>query len=182
MSTHFNPLFIGHGSPMNAIESNRYTQFLNRYAQSIRPPETVVVISAHWQTEGPRITGAAHPLQIYDFSGFPPELTSFVYRPKGSPQLAQKIASEIPEIQIDDTRGIDHGAWAVVKSLFPNADIPLIQISLDVHSSARDQFVLRQKLAKFSDENVLFIGSGNVIHNLREITFDPKMPPFSWAI
>ncbi len=177
-----NPLFIGHGSPMNAIETNRYTRFLNDYGAAMKRPRAVVVISAHWETDGTRVTGAENPHQIYDFGGFPRELRSLVYSPKGDPELANSLVEMIPEIAIDSQRGIDHGAWSIVKNLFPRADIPLIQISLDRHKSPRDLIAFGAKLAPLAHENVLFIGSGNMIHNLRDISYETETPPFAWAV
>lgn len=176
-----NPVFIGHGSPMNAIAQNRYSQFLRLYAQSIAKPKAIVVISAHWQTKGTFITGNNAPPQIYDFYGFPQELYKVKYAPIGSKTTAQLISSNIQEIEIDLHRGIDHAGWAVVKHMFPNGDIPLLQLSLDKSKTPREHYQLGKKLKTMLDTDILFIGSGNIIHNLGDITFDEDAEPFTWA-
>ena len=180
-SLHINPVFIGHGSPMNVIKHSRYTNFLADYARSISRPKAILVISAHWQTDGSRITAGAKPEQIYDFYGFPDELYAVRYAPPGDPDLAREIAREIPEIACDETRGIDHAGWAVVKHLYPPADVPLLELSLDYNRSEREHHALGKKLMGLCDRGILVIGSGNVVHNLREIDFDDEARPFSWA-
>jgi len=179
---HINPAFIGHGSPMNAIKHSRYTNFLGEYARSIPRPKAILVISAHWQTDGSRITAGSELEQIYDFYGFPEELYAVRYAPPGDPGLAREIAKEIPVIACDETRGIDHAGWAVVKHLYPAADIPLLELSLDYNLSEREHYTLGKRLCFLSDRGVLVIGSGNVVHNLSEIDFDDEARPFPWAL
>lgn len=176
-----NALFIGHGSPMNAVANNPYTQSLKRYAASIQKPDAIVVVSAHWQTEGTYITAASHPAQIYDFYGFPEELYRVAYTPAGKPELAKRMADELG-IALDPVRGIDHAGWAVVKHLYPHADVPLLEISLDVGKTLSEHFKLGDMLRRYRQENILLIGSGNIIHNLRLSTFDENTPPFAWAV
>jgi len=176
------PLFIGHGSPQNAILDNAYTRFLSAYAASIPVPRAVIVISAHWQTKGTFITGSAHPAQIYDFFGFPDELYAVKYAPAGAGDIAAAIAEDTPGLQVDGARGIDHAGWAVVKHMYPAQNVPLLQISLDVHKTEEEHYLLGTKLAKYRDEGLLLIGSGNVVHNLRDISFEDDMEPFHWAV
>jgi len=188
MNTHFNPVFIGHGSPMNAAAANTYTKFLGSYGAAIGKPEAVVVISAHWQTRGTFVTGSAQPPQIYDFYGFPDELYALEYTPKGSPEIARQIASGTGAgasetgSRVDPARGIDHAGWAVVKHMYPEGDVPLLEISLDANLTEAEHLALGQKLAPFADRGILFLGSGNVVHNLRDISFDDDEKPFGWAV
>ena len=174
-------LFIGHGSPMNVISDNAYTDFLCRYGKKLETPDAIVVISAHWLTRGSYISAAETPEQIYDFWGFPPELYKIKYAMKGNPDIARKIA-ESTGIQPDMHRGIDHAAWAVLVHLFPNANIPVLEISLDMTLPFERHYALGKKLAALRNENILFIGSGNVVHNLGDISWDEDEPPFEWAL
>jgi len=173
--------FIGHGSPMNAIQENAYTGFLSGLGERVGTPECVVVFSAHWQTRGTRITGNAAPPQIYDFYGFPDELYRVKYAPPGSPSVAEAIAKGIPVVTVDGERGIDHAAWAVVKHMFPKADVPVLEMSLNVDFSEEDHVEMGRKIAGLGLDRVLFIGSGNLVHNLREVDFRDDAPVFPWA-
>jgi 4,5-DOPA dioxygenase extradiol len=175
-------LFIGHGSPMNAVSSNNYTQSLVHYSKTIKSPKAIVVISAHWQTRGTFITGAEHPPQIYDFYGFPPELYKIKYEPSGNPETAHQIAADKIGITVDYNRGIDHAAWAVIIHMYPDQNIPVLEISLDVNKSLQEHFNLAKELIKYRKQNILFIGSGNLVHNLREIDFNDDTKPFGWAV
>jgi len=179
---HFNPVFIGHGSPMNAISSNSYTGFLHDLAKTFDIPRAIVVISAHWQTHGTWITGNANPGQIYDFYGFPDELYRVRYAPKGSIETAKLLSDADIGIQVDDERGIDHAGWAVVKHLYPEQNVPVLELSLDVDKTEREHFDLGKRLAQFCDKGILIIGSGNLIHNLRMVDFDDDAKPFQWAV
>jgi 4,5-DOPA dioxygenase extradiol len=179
---HFDPAFIGHGSPLNAIATNAYTKSLRDFAASIEKPRAIVVISAHWQTRGTMITGSASPEQIYDFYGFPDELYQTRYAPPGSPETASLLADAGLGIEIDPRRGIDHAAWAVIRHLYPDQDVPLLELSLDIDKTEQEHFDLGTRLARFQDEGILFIGSGNLIHNLRLVSFDDDAQPFPWAV
>lgn len=182
MSERFiSPTFIGHGSPLNAIQQNDYTRFLANLGRSLTP-EAILVVSAHWRTKGTRITGADHPEQIYDFFGFPDELYRVKYTPSGSSELADEIARSIPGVTVDPTRGIDHAGWAVVKHMYPEQNVPLLQMSLDAAKTEREHFELGKALRKFAERGILIIGSGNVVHNLRDIDFDDDAKPFKWAV
>jgi 4,5-DOPA dioxygenase extradiol len=175
-------LFVGHGSPMNAISTNGYTKSLGEYSAGIKAPAAIVVISAHWQTDGSFITGSAKPEQIYDFYGFPQELYDVEYSPRGLPEIAEKINSKINDIMVDNHRGIDHAGWAVLKHLYPEANIPLLELSLDVNKSFEEHYELGKRLSVFRNNNVMFIGSGNIVHNLRRIEFDVNSAPYGWAV
>jgi len=177
-----NPVFIGHGSPMNAISSNSYTRFLHDLAGTFGTPRAIVVISAHWQTHGTWITGNVKPNQIYDFYGFPDELYRVTYAPAGSSETAALLEDADIGIKVDGARGIDHAGWAVVKHLYPEQNVPLLELSLDVDKTEQEHFDLGKKLARFQDEGILLIGSGNLIHNLRMVDFDDDAKPFQWAL
>jgi 4,5-DOPA dioxygenase extradiol len=176
------PVFIGHGSPMNAIADNKYSKFLNRYGQSINLPKAIIVISAHWLTKGTYITGNAKPEQIYDFWGFPDEVYNVKYSPQGYPEIAKEIENASLGIQIDYERGIDHAGWAVVKHMYPKQNVPLLEMSLDINKTENEHYHLGKELSKYSEKGILFIGSGNIIHNLRDISFDENIEPFDWAV
>jgi 4,5-DOPA dioxygenase extradiol len=184
MSTYVQPaVFIGHGSPMNVIQSNPYTDFLHNYGQELlkNPPKAIVVISAHWLTKGTFVTAGERPEQIYDFWGFPHELYQVQYRVDGDPGLAREIATRL-DAKTNDSRGIDHAAWAVLHHLFPDAGIPVLEISLDMTLSFKEHVELGRRLTPLREQGVLFIGSGNLVHNLREISFNENDAPYQWAL
>lgn len=180
-SQYINPIFIGHGSPMNAILDNSYSRFLSTYAQKKRP-KAIVVISAHWQTKGTYITGNQSPEQIYDFYGFPEELYRVKYAPQGSKAVAGMIAQEVDGITIDAERGIDHAGWAVVTHMYPDGSVPLLQVSLDILKTNHQHFSLGRQLGALRASEILFIGSGNMVHNLREMSYDIDDKPFEWSV
>ncbi|HWR45733.1 4,5-DOPA dioxygenase extradiol [Sporomusa sp.] len=176
-------LFVGHGSPINIIEDNSYTRSLADLGKKLPKPEAIVVVSAHWQTRGTYITGSKAPPTIYDFYGFPEALYQATYTCPGSPEMAA-LVQEITqrEIQVDNNRGIDHAAWAVLKHMYPSADIPVLEISLDVRKSPRDHYEMGRQLAPLRQEGVLIIGSGNIVHNLSRIDFSQLYSDvYSWA-
>lgn len=166
---------------MNAIADNEWSRFLGRYAASIPEPEAILVISAHWQTDGTRVTSGERPEQLYDFYGFPDELYEVRYAPAGKPDLADSIAGRIPGIELDGTRGIDHAGWAIASRLYPAGNVPLLELSLDRRKSEREHYEFGKALAPLGDEGILVIGSGNVVHNLRDIDFDEGAKAFPWA-
>jgi 4,5-DOPA dioxygenase extradiol len=176
-------LFIGHGSPMNAIQDNRYTADLRAMALELPLPKAILVVSAHWLTEGTWVTSGARPPQIYDFYGFPEELYQLIYSPAGSPECAARVCTLKGNgpIRPDERRGIDHAGWAVVKHLYPQADIPLLELSLDVRRTPAEHYRLGQSLLPLREEGILVIGSGNIVHNLRLVSFDEDAPIFPWA-
>nr|WP_314738904.1 4,5-DOPA dioxygenase extradiol [uncultured Haemophilus sp.] len=168
-------LFVGHGSPMNAIEKdNPFNQNFREITQTFAKPKAILMISAHWYSSRLQVTSGKNPEMIYDFHGFPEELSQVQYPAKGSPELAEKVRSLlVPEwVEMNPTRGFDHGAWAVLKHLYPDADVPVVQLSLNRLQPAEWHFELAKKLAPLRDEGVLIIGSGNIVHNLRAISWE----------
>ncbi len=178
-------LFIGHGSPMNAIETNAFTQALARLGTSLPRPRAVLCISAHWLTEGTWVTHMAQPRTIHDFYGFPKDLFDVQYPAPGSSEVAEIIRAEIlnPSISLDDANwGLDHGTWAVLKHLYPMADVPVLQLSIDARQPPEFHHRLGQQLKVLRDRGVLIVGSGNVVHNLRRVDMDPDAKAFDWAV
>ena len=173
-------LFVGHGSPMNAIEENAYTNRWKEIAARFPKPEAIVCISAHWTTDGSRVCDDLQPKTVYDMYGFPQALYEVKYNSPGAPELAHAIRELAPEVQIDNSWGIDHGTWSVLHVMYPDADIPLIQLSLDRNESRQYHFDLGQKLKALRDKGVLIMGSGNVVHNLGRINWDMN-GGYGWA-
>jgi 4,5-DOPA dioxygenase extradiol len=176
-------LFIGHGSPMNVIEDNHYTKSWRMLGDSLPRPRAIVVISAHWLTDRLRVHIGKVPRTIYDFYGFPPELYQLHYDCPGSPAVAKEIIQQLSPIAVhEDTEwGLDHGAWAPLRSLYPDATIPVLELSVDANSDMRAQYALGKKLHALRDQGILIIGSGNIVHNLRDISWEENAPPFPWA-
>ena len=161
-------LFVGHGSPMNALDKeNPFNQNFSLITQKFAKPKAILMISAHWYSSRLQVTSGKHPEMIYDFYGFPDELSQVQYLAPGSPELAEQVRSLLqPEnVELNPTRGFDHGAWAVLKFLYPDADIPVVQLSLNRLQSAEWHFNLAKKLAALREQGVLIIGSGNIVHN-----------------
>lgn len=166
-------LFLGHGSPMNAIEDNEFVRGFKQIAQTIPQPSAILCISAHWLTKGTKVTAMSMPKTIHDFRGFPKELFEVNYPAKGSPELA-KITQDILQpiqVELNHDWGLDHGAWSVIKHLYPNANIPVVQLSVDYNQSAQYHFDLGKQLNKLRNKGVLIIGSGNIVHNLQLVDF-----------
>ena len=161
-------LFLGHGSPMNAIEENEFVTGFRNVAKEIPKPNAILCISAHWETSGTYVTAMELPRTIHDFGGFTKELYDVQYPAKGSPELAQETKKLITKtvVELDDKWGLDHGAWSVIKHLYPNANIPVIQMSLDYNQTPQYHYDLAKELAALRYKGVLIIGSGNMIHNL----------------
>lgn len=176
-------LFIGHGSPMNTFEDNRFTQRWADTAARIDRPEAIVVVSAHWYGAGTAVTSMANPQTIHDFSGFPPELSRFEYPAPGSPHLAHRVAQMLPgDVLADDHMwGLDHGAWSVLARMYPEADVPVVQLSIDARLEPRDHMRLGAALNPLRDEGVLVLASGNVVHNLSLIDWSMSTSGFDWA-
>ena len=177
-------LFIGHGSPMNIIQENAYTKALQRLRLSLPRPEAILVISAHWLTRGTFVCSGEKPKQIYDFDGFPDELYKIQYQPPGAQAVAESLANELgsPAIRLDPKWGIDHASWAVLVHLYPQANIPVLELSLDVTKTEEEHFEFGKKLSFLRRKNVLIIGSGNIVHNLRRIDFQEDASPYPWAV
>lgn len=174
--TRFPTLFISHGSPMMAIEPGSTGPLLTKIAQQLPTPKAVVVISAHWLTHQPTLTSSKKPVTIHDFGGFPRALYEQQYPAPGAPELAEKIQNTLKAVGLnallDEERGLDHGAWVPLKYLYPNADVPVIQLSLNPSVAPKIQFALGQLLRQLSDEGVLVVGSGSFTHNLRDVMWD----------
>lgn len=165
-------LFVGHGSPMNAITDNIYKEAWIKLGELLKP-KAILCISAHWYTEGTKVDPAEHPAQIYDMYGFPDELYRVKYPAKGAPDLAKQVQTLIgPDCQFNSDWGIDHGTWSVLNWMYPLADIPVVQLSVDGTREARYHFNIGEKLAPLREAGVLIIGSGNIVHNLRKIAWN----------
>jgi 4,5-DOPA dioxygenase extradiol len=177
-------LFIGHGSPMNIVQNNTYTQALQKLGPSLPKPDVILVVSAHWVTKGTFVCDAAQPQQIYDFYGFPDTLYKVKYHPPGAPAVAQSIIRALASdhVQPDYEWGIDHASWAVLTHLYPKANIPVFEMSLDGTKSEEEHYTLGKKLSFLRQKNILIIGSGNIVHNLHRIDFNEDAEPFPWAI
>lgn len=173
-------LFVGHGNPMNAIEDNIYSRNWRSLGERLPIPKCILVISAHWLTEGSFTQGEESPAQIYDMYGFPRELYTLKYPAKGSPFYARKVKEALGVEELNDW-GIDHGTWSVLCHMFPQADIPVLQLSIDALKTYRQHYELGQKLRKLREEGILIIGSGNIVHNLRLVDWR-RQGGFSWAI
>jgi 4,5-DOPA dioxygenase extradiol len=180
-------LFIGHGSPMIGIENNTFSNRWTTLAQEIPTPTAVLVISAHWFTRGTMITAMDFPKTIHDFGGFPDALYQVQYPAQGNPTLAKETAAQISsaEVVLDHDWGLDHGTWAIVRHMYPKANIPVLQLSMDYTKTARFHYELGQELLHLRKKGVLIIGSGNMVHNLRMVAWDKLNGPaygFDWAI
>ncbi len=180
-------LFLGHGSPMNAIEENEFVAGFRNIAKTLPTPTAIICISAHWFTNGTKVTAMEMPQTIHDFGGFPKALYEVQYPANGNPELAEatKLLLEPTLVELDEKWGLDHGAWSVLKHLYPKADIPVIQLSIDYTKPAQYHFDLAQKLSKLRDKGILIIGSGNIVHNLGLVDFHNFHKDdygFDWAI
>jgi 4,5-DOPA dioxygenase extradiol len=167
MSTKMPAVFIGHGSPMNAIEDNQYTRKWMEIAEIIPKPKAILSVSSHWYTNGTRITDAAKPKVVYDMYGFPEELYKVVYQPDGSPELAHETKRLIEsDVKIDNSWGIDHGTWSVLCRMYPKMDIPVFQLSVDADADVETHFRIGEQLTSLREKGVMILGSGNIVHNL----------------
>jgi 4,5-DOPA dioxygenase extradiol len=170
----FPAVFAGHGSPMNAIEDNAFSQGWADLGRELPRPQAILCISAHWQSHGTRVTAMARPRTIYDFYGFPPELYQQNYPAPGSLELAarvRRLLSPVP-VELDQEWGLDHGAWSVLLRMYPQADIPVVQLSLDEKLKEKEHFALARSLRALRQEGVLVLGSGNIVHNLGMILWE----------
>jgi 4,5-DOPA dioxygenase extradiol len=167
-------LFLGHGSPMNAIEENEFVLGFRRIAKHLPKPRAILCVSAHWETRGTRITAMSQPKTIHDFGGFPKALFEVQYPAPGSPELAVETQELIKpaDLLLDHEWGLDHGAWSVIKHLYPDADIPVVQLSLDRGKNPQEQYQLAQQLKQLRQRGVLIIGSGNMVHNLGMVAWE----------
>ena len=179
-------LFLGHGSPMNGIEENEFVQGFRKVSSEIEIPKAIVVISAHWQTKGTQVTAMENPRTIHDFGGFPKALYDVQYPAPGLPQLAKEIKSAVKntEVSLDEKWGLDHGAWTVLKHMYPKANVPVIQLSLDFYKNPLQHFELAKQLYELRNKGILIVGSGNLVHNLGKVNWQKLDENFGydWAI
>jgi 4,5-DOPA dioxygenase extradiol len=180
-------LFIGHGSPMNGIEDTEFSRRWTQMAKEIPTPKAVMVVSAHWFTKGTRITAMDFPKTIHDFGGFPEALFAVQYPAPGHPELAKETAEILhsANVELDHDWGLDHGAWTVIRHMYPEANIPVLQLSIDYTKGPQYHYDLAKELNSLRKKGVLIIGSGNMVHNLRMVAWDKLTAPgygYDWAI
>lgn len=184
VQTRMPALFIGHGSPAFAFDDNRYTRAWRMLGEALPKPTAIVAISAHWYTRGTGVTAAAWPRTVHDFYGFPEEFYRYHYRAPGSPALAERVRELLrpAEVIADHEWGFDHGTWAVLKHVYPDADIPTIQLSIDGTQAPEYHYELGRRLEPLRNENVLVLGAGNMVHNLRSLQRGVDAPPAGLAV
>ena len=178
-------IFFGHGSPLNAIQPNEYTRAWEGLRGAVGQPSAIVAVSAHWYVPGTRVTAMAQPRTIHDFGGFPRELYEVSYPAPGEPVLAGRLASLLRPVQVelDEQWGLDHGTWSVLRHVFPAANVPVIQLSIDARQPPAFHHEVGRRLAPLRDAGVLVIGSGNVVHNLHTYAWRRRViEPFDWAV
>jgi len=176
-------VFVGHGSPMNTLETNRYTEAWRRVAAAMPRPRAILALSAHWFIGGTKITAMERPRTIHDFGGFPRALFEFDYPAPGDPVLAERVRELCAPLgaTLDASWGLDHGTWSVLAHMFPGANVPVVQLSLDREQPASFHYDLGARLAPLRDDGVLVLGSGNVVHNLDTLYWEGNAAPFDWA-
>jgi 4,5-DOPA dioxygenase extradiol len=174
-------VFIGHGSPENALADNTFTRGWKNLSESLPMPKAVLAVSAHWLTEGTAVTAMPKPRTIHDFYGFPEPLNKFQYKADGSPETAARIVQTVTSARVhaDSEWGLDHGTWSVLAQLYPRADIPVVQLSLNYYLPPLTQYRIGRELAELRDHGVLILGSGNLVHNLTAVDFQAE--PYGWA-
>lgn len=174
-------VFIGHGSPMNALRDTPFTRHLAQLGRDLPRPRAILVVSAHWAAEQPMLSATAQPETMYDFGGFPKALYQVRYPSPGQPALAQQLARSLPNAMVDTQRGLDHGAWTVLHHLYPKADIPVIQLAMPARIRLDEHVALAAGLRALRSEGVLILAGGNIVHNLRLATEDPDTKVYDWA-
>ena len=180
-------LFVGHGSPMYAIEENEFVDKWRSLGDELPTPKGIIAISAHWESRGTQVTAMPQPQTIHDFGGFPKALYEVEYPAPGNPELAKEAIDTIQssEVIADQRWGLDHGTWSVIRRVYPKADIPIVQLSLDYHKTPKQHYELAKELATFRDKGVLIVGSGNIVHNLRQTSWDrpdAEEYGYDWAL
>lgn len=177
-------LFVGHGSPMNAIEDNEFSRTWQRLGKELPKPNAILCISAHWETKGTFVTAMEAPKTIHDFGGFPRELFAVQYPAKGSDTLVKETKQAISKIvvELDHEWGLDHGAWSVIKHMYPDANVPVVQLSLDYRQDAAYHYELAKELASLRKKGVLIVGSGNMVHNLGIMDWRNANQGYDWAV
>jgi 4,5-DOPA dioxygenase extradiol len=179
-------LFMGHGSPMNGIEHNEFSAYWAKLAKELPIPKAILVVSAHWLTRGTKITAMDSPRTIHDFGGFPDELFAVQYPAPGNPSLAKETTDIIKstQVELDHDWGLDHGAWTIIRHMYPDASIPVLQLSIDYTKGPQYHYELARELSALRKKGVLIMGSGNMVHNLRMVAWDKLDSPygFDWAV
>jgi 4,5-DOPA dioxygenase extradiol len=178
-------IFVGHGNPMNALLKNSYTDGWASIGNSIPRPKAVLAISAHWYISARAVTANSVPQTIHDFGGFPKELYQVVYAAPGSPELARRVQELLDpvSVELDKSWGLDHGTWSVLRHVFPEADIPIVQLSIDEREPPQFHYEIGKRLAVLRTEGVLILGSGNIVHNLHSYAWGMQgVDPFDWAV
>jgi 4,5-DOPA dioxygenase extradiol len=177
-------VFFGHGSPMNTLEHNRYTEAWQRIGATLPRPTAILAVSAHWYVRGTAVTAMPQPRTIHDFGGFPRELYEVQYPAPGDPALAARVQALLAPLAVEADQtswGLDHGTWSVLAHVYPHADVPVVQLSLDATQPPRYHYELARRLAPLREEGVLIVGSGNVVHNLGRIQWSEDAKPYDWA-
>ena len=178
-------IFFGHGNPMNALARNEYTRAWNEIGASLPKPKAILMVSAHWYLPGTRVTTNAQPRTIHDFGGFPRELYEVTYPAPGAPELAERVAHMLAPVRVqsDSSWGLDHGTWSVLVHVYPDASIPIVQLSIDETQPPRVHYEIGKKLRALRDEGVLVAASGNIIHNLEAYAWGRhEQGPYDWAL
>ena len=184
-ATRMPAIFFGHGNPMNALAQNAWAQGWSRIGASIPKPKAILCISAHWYMPGTAVTAQPRPRTIHDFGGFPRALFEVQYQAPGSTELAQRVRDMLAptEVALDDAWGLDHGTWSVLVHVYPSADIPVVQLSIDETQPAERHFNLARRLTPLRDQGVLVMGSGNLVHNLHAYGWGKReIAPYDWAL
>lgn len=174
-------LFLAHGNPMNALADNEFTRALRRLGEELPRPRAILVVSAHWLTRGPRVLSTPAPRTIHDFAGFPRKLYEVEYPAPGAPALADEVRELLPEAAADETWGLDHAAWAVLRHMWPAADVPVVELSLDPDAAPAVHWEMGRRLAPLRDEGVLLAGSGNIVHSFAGASWEPGAAAHAWA-